>query len=199
MPHEQTTASPKNVPLKVDAKEEKSPPMNAKEEWAEFMRTVLVAVILALVVRTFLLDPFNIPSGSMKPTLEIGDYLFVSKPAYGYSRHSFPFSLAPIEGRVLTGGRLPQRGDVVVFKLPTDPSIDYIKRVIGLPGDTIQVVEGRLYINRQLVPRTPVGLRRVEEDPYPQTMMEYIETLPGGVMHRIYEETDYEILDNTPE
>ncbi|MCB9989958.1 MAG: signal peptidase I [Rhodospirillales bacterium] len=173
--------------------------MSAREEWTEFFRTAVIAVILALVIRTFLFEPFNIPSGSMKPTLEVGDYLFVYKPAYGYSRYSFPMGLAPIEGRVWTGDREPRRGDVIVFKLPTNPSIDYIKRIVGLPGDTVQVIEGELYINRRKVPREMVGLKQIEENGYPVTMTEYIETLPGGVMHRIYEEADDRQLDNTEE
>lgn len=173
------------------------PPMTAKEEWAEFLRTALFAVILALLIRTFLYEPFNIPSSSMKPTLEIGDYLFVSKPAYGYSRYSFPFGLAPIDGRVMNGERSPQRGDVVVFKLPTNHSVDYIKRVIGLPGDSIQVTAGRLYINGTMVEREPLGLKQVDEDGYKQSMMQYMETLPNGVIHYIYEEGDDKPLDNT--
>lgn len=173
------------------------PPLSAKEEWSEFLKTALIAVVLAMLVRTFLLEPFNIPSGSMKPTLEIGDYLFVSKPAYGYSRYSFPFGLAPIEGRIMA--KPLKRGDVVVFKLPSNTGIDYIKRVIGLPGETIQVIDGRLYINRRLVHRESVGLKRVEEGGSMATIMEYIETLPDGVMHSIYEEADDQPLDNTPE
>lgn len=171
------------------------PPLTAREEWSEFARTALIAVILALLVRSFLLEPFNIPSGSMKPTLEIGDYLFVSKPAYGYSRYSFPFGIVPIQGRVMA--HEPQRGDIIVFKLPTNTGIDYIKRIVGLPGDTVQVITGRLYINGRLVPREPVGLRRVEEGGVATTMMEYLETLPGGVIHTIYEETDDKMLDDT--
>lgn len=168
-----------------------------KGEAGEFFRTALLAILLALFIRTFFYEPFNIPSGSMQPTLEIGDYLFVSKPAYGYSRYSFPFGLAPIEGRHF--GKLPQRGDIAVFKLPSNPSIDYIKRVIGLPGDTVQVVNGRLYLNGTRVEREAVGLRQVEKyDGRDHAMMEYIETLPGGVLHRIYEESDNGDLDNTP-
>jgi signal peptidase I len=177
---------------------ERAPPLNAREEWMEFLRTALVAVVLALLVRTFLLEPFNIPSSSMKPTLEVGDYLFVYKPSYGYSRYSFPFGLAPIDGR-MGMAHPPQRGDVVVFKLPTNPSIDYIKRVIGLPGDRVQVMNGQLYLNGISVPREHVGLRRVNEEGVSITMTEYIETLPGGVMHSIYEEGDDYQLDNTPE
>ena len=173
-------------------------PMNAKEELGDLFRTALIAVLLAVIIRTFLFEPFNIPSGSMKPTLLVGDYLFVNKPAYGYSRYSFPFGLAPIEGRVWA--KEPQRGDVVVFKLPTNPSIDYIKRVIGLPGDTIQVRRGQLYINGKAVPRETVGLKEVSgPDGFEGSMMEYIETLPGGIMHRIYEESDNGELDNTEE
>lgn len=175
------------------------PPLSAREEWAEFFKTAMIAIVLALLIRTFFLEPFNIPSGSMKPTLLVGDYLFVSKPAYGFSRYSFPLGLAPIEGRVGTRGKLPQRGDVIVFKLPTNPSIDYIKRIVGLPGDTIQVKKGRLYINGEKIEREPVGLTRIEESGIPATVMEYIETLPGGVMHRIYEEGDDRPLDDTAE
>ena len=175
------------------------PPMTAREEWREFIKTAVFAIILALLVRTFLLEPFNIPSGSMKPTLLVGDYLFVNKPAYGYSRYSFPFGMAPIEGRVWTGDREPKRGDVIVFKLPTNTSIDYIKRIVALPGETVQVIEGHLYINRELVPRKAIGLKEVSEGPIKTAMMEYIETLPGGVLHRIYEEADNKPLDNTGE
>lgn len=180
---------------------EKEPPMTAREEWADFTKTALIAVILALLIRTFLFEPFNIPSGSMKPTLLVGDYLFVSKPAYGYSRYSFPFGLAPVEGRFWDGQREPKRGDVIVFKLPTRPSIDYIKRVIALPGETVQVIDGQLYIDRRKVPREQVGgLQRVKTESGRYVVMkEYIETLPGGIMHRIYEETDNRPLDNTPE
>ncbi len=172
------------------------PPMSAKEELSEFFRTALIAVVLALLIRTFMYEPFNIPSGSMKPTLEIGDYLFVHKPAYGYSKHSFPFSIAPMEGRVWS--KPPQRGDIIVFKLPSNTRIDYIKRVVALPGETVQVREGRLYINGDLVPREAVVLQRVDDQYRGEVKaMEYIETLPGGVIHRIYEEDDDRPYDNT--
>ena len=111
----------------------------------ETVKVVIQALLLALVVRTFLFQPFNIPSGSMKDTLLVGDYLFVSKYAYGYSRFSLPFGLHLFDGRIWSAP--PKRGDIVVFKLPRDDSTDYIKRVIGLPGDRIQVQHGVLFIN----------------------------------------------------
>jgi len=113
------------------------------------IRTVFYAVLIALLVRTVAYEPFNIPSGSMIPTLLVGDYLFVSKFSYGYSRYSLPFGLPLIPGRIFFSE--PKRGDVVVFKLPTDNSTDYIKRLVGLPGDKIQVVRGILNINGQPV------------------------------------------------
>jgi signal peptidase I len=133
----------------------------------------------------------------MLPTLLVGDYLFVSKPAYGYSKFSIPFGVADFEGRVMA--EEPQRGDVVVFKLPRDTSTDYIKRVIGLPGDTIQMIRGRLYINGEMVEREPIGYVDNDELFYSTPIMEYIETLPGGIIHSIYEESDNGDLDNTKE
>ena len=112
----------------------------------ETVKIVIQALLLALIVRTFLFQPFNIPSGSMKSTLLVGDYLFVSKYAYGYSRYSLPLRPAPLR-RPHLGRNAAERGDIVVFKLPRDNSTDYIKRVIGLPGDKIQMIDGVLYIN----------------------------------------------------
>lgn len=173
------------------------PVLLEKGELSEFVKTALVAVFIALVIRSVFFEPFNIPSGSMKPTLLIGDYLFVNKPSYGYSRFSFPFGIAPIEERIWA--KEPSRGDIVVFALPTNSGVDYIKRVIGLPGDTVQVKRGRLFINDVLVPREVVGTLTIEADSgEAQIVTEYIETLPGGVMHSIYEESDSERLDNTP-
>lgn len=192
-------AKDKNEKNGKDAKKTSQPPMSAREEWAEFLKTALIAVVLALLIRTFFLEPFNIPSGSMKPTLLVGDYLFVNKPAYGYSQHSFPFSAVPIEGRVGPTASKPRRGDVIVFKLPSNPRIDYIKRVVGLPGEQVQVINGELFINRERVPRKPLGIRQVENGGRMVPMVEYIETLPGNVKHRIYEESDNKALDNTQE
>src|SRR6185436_9488597 len=120
----------------------------------EFVRLLVHAGIIALVIRTFLFQPFNIPSGSMKATLLIGDYLFVSKYSYGYSYYSLPLSPPLFSGRIL--GSQPDRGDIVVFRLPADDTTDYIKRVIGLPNDRIQMIQGVLHINGQPVKRERV-------------------------------------------
>ena len=162
--------------------------------WGETIRTIVYAVLIAVVVRTFLYEPFNIPSGSMMPTLLTGDYLFVSKVSYGYSRYSFPFSAAPIDGRVMADQ--PERGDVAVFRQPTNPDIDFIKRIVGLPGDRIQVIRGILHINGEAVTR-----RRIEDYVIAsgRRIPQYVETLPNGVQHRILEERgDAGALDNTP-
>jgi signal peptidase I len=160
----------------------------------ETVRTIVYAVLIAILVRTVAYEPFNIPSGSMEPTLLVGDYLFVSKFSYGYSRYSLPFGLPLFSGRIFASP--PKRGDIAVFKLPRDNSTDYIKRVIGLPGDRIQVKAGRLYINEQLVPR-----ERMEADNRdgggPFRPAQYVETLPGGVRHRIIELSDSAQFDNT--
>jgi signal peptidase I len=175
--------------------------MNAvkkQEGFWETVRTMIYAILMAVVVRTFLFEPFNIPSGSMIPTLLVGDYLFVSKYSYGYSRHSFPFSLVPMSGRIFE--HEPARGDVVVFKYPRDNKTDYIKRVIGLPGDRIQMQDGRLFINGTLVSR-----EKVDDFVYRDTAgsvlraLQYKETLPGGKVHYILEDGDNRRYDNTPE
>src|SRR6516165_2043759 len=144
---------------------------------------LLEAVAIAIVIRIFLFQPFNIPSGSMIPTLLVGDYLFVSKYSYGYSKYSFPFGLDLFSGRVLFSE--PHRGDVIVFKTPKDNSTDFIKRLVGLPGDKIQMIDGVLNING-----VPVKRERVEdrvEDvkcgyqiEHNMTVHQYRETLPDG-------------------
>jgi len=165
--------------------------------FGETLRTVVYAVLIAIALRTFAFEPFSIPSGSMLPTLLVGDYIFVSKYSYGYSRYSFPWSLDLFDGRILA--QPVERGDVVVFKLPTDNSTDYIKRIIGLPGDEIQVKEGRLYINGTMVQREEVGSGTVSAfGGYAVRVTEYIESLPNGVQHRIWERSDNEFFDNTP-
>jgi len=167
-------------------------------EWTlDTVKVVLQALAIALVIRTLLFQPFNIPSGSMIPTLLIGDYVFVSKYSYGYSNFSIPFSPDLFSGRIL--GAEPKRGDVVVFKLPRDNETDYIKRVIGLPGDRIQMIEGRLCINSQMVPREPIARFKMEgRDGRELEVPTYKETLPGGVEHTIIEiEGDRGVNDNT--
>ncbi|MCC6948329.1 MAG: signal peptidase I [Bradyrhizobiaceae bacterium] len=165
--------------------------------FAETVRVIFHALLIALVIRTFLFQPFNIPSGSMIQTLLIGDYLFVSKYSYGYSRFSFPFSPNLFSGRVWSGS--PERGDVVVFKLPKDDSTDYIKRVIGLPGDRIQMVSGVLHINGQPVKRERVA-DYVSDEPESrgQPARRYRETLPNGVSYEVLDLVENGFYDNTP-
>ncbi|MBO6756048.1 MAG: signal peptidase I [Roseibium sp.] len=162
----------------------------------ETVKVIVQALLLALIVRTFLFQPFNIPSGSMKDTLLIGDYLFVSKYSYGYSRYSFPFGLAPISGRVFSGE--PKRGDIAVFKLPRDNSTDYIKRVIGLPGDRIQMINGVVHINDEPVKRERID-DYIEQTSFGgvQRVPRYRETLPNGVTYDTLDLTERGQWDNT--
>jgi signal peptidase I len=162
---------------------------------AENVKTIVYAVLIAVVIRTFLYEPFNIPSGSMIPTLLVGDYLFVAKYAYGYSRYSFPFSPPLFSGRIF--GSLPQHGDVVVFKLPRDPSIDYIKRIVGLPGDTVQMQDGQLYVDGTEIPRQPAGTYVATGDGPSMQLKRYQETFPDGNKHYILKASDNGPLDNT--
>jgi len=157
----------------------------------ETVKIIIQALVLALVVRTLLFQPFNIPSGSMENTLEIGDYLFVSKYAYGYSRFSLPFGPHLFDGRVWSAP--PKRGDIVVFKLPRDDSTDYIKRVIGLPGDKIQVQHSILYINGTAVPRKEAESVSLDGVQYTQ----YEETLPNGVSFKVLDREPDGMEDNT--
>ena len=142
---------------------------------AEFVKTLVYAGLIAVGVRTAAFEAFNIPSGSMIPSLLIGDYLFVTKFSYGYSRYSLPFGMPLIPGPDRLFGSVPDRGDVVVFKNLKDDGKDYIKRVIGLPGDRLQMRAGRLYINAVMVERRQAG-----EAGAPGRPTEYVETLPGG-------------------
>ncbi|UFX42268.1 signal peptidase I [Bradyrhizobium sp. 41S5] len=165
----------------------------------ETIRVVIHALLIALVIRTFLFQPFNIPSGSMKATLLVGDYLFVSKYSYGYSHYSIPFSPNIFSGRIF--GSEPNRGDIVVFRLPRDDSTDYIKRVIGLPGDRIEVRNGLLYINNEPIKRERLS-DFVGEDPCGSAdatarVKRWKETLPNGVSYESLDCTDNSYMDNT--
>jgi signal peptidase I len=161
--------------------------------WRETVKTIGFALMIALVVRVFLYQPFNIPSGSMKSTLLVGDYLFASKFSYGYSRYSFPFGLIPFQGRLF--GSEPKRGDVVIFKLPRDNATDYIKRVIGLPGDEILVRGGIVYLNGQALPQTPAGTY-VGPEEGGRAKPRFEETLPNGVKHYVLHWEREAELDN---
>ncbi|MBN8944346.1 MAG: signal peptidase I [Rhizobiales bacterium] len=168
----------------------------AKGGMGETVRVVIHALLIALVIRTFLFQPFNIPSGSMKDTLLVGDYLFVSKYAYGYSKYSLPFSPALFEGRIW--GSVPKRGDVVVFRLPREPDVDYIKRVIGLPGDRIQVLGGVVHINGVAVKRERIDDFVEVEDGRETRTRRYRETLPNGVTYTTLDLYENGFYDNTP-
>jgi signal peptidase I len=160
------------------------------------IRVVIHALILALVVRVFLFQPFNIPSGSMIPTLLVGDYLFVAKYSYGYSRYSFPFGPDLFSGRVWA--KEPERGDVIVFKLPRDNETDYIKRVIGLPGDEIQMIHGVLHINGKPVPKERIDdFVQTDAAGHTRRIPRYLETLPNGVTYPVLDLTQDSIGDNT--
>ncbi len=173
---------------------------DSKKKNGGFMETVQVvvqALLIALLIRTFLFQPFNIPSGSMKDTLLIGDYLFVSKYTYGYSRFSLPLSPDLFTGRIW--GAPPQQGDVAVFKLPRDNETDYIKRVIGLPGDKIQMIDGWLHINGQPVKRE--RLSDITQDDGNGQMVKvrrWQETLPNGISYTTLDMVDNGFYDNTP-
>ncbi len=169
------------------------------ESWTELAKTVIYAGLIAVVIRTFLFQPFNIPSASMEATLLVGDYLFVEKFSYGYSRYTFPFGGWPfgdgMQGRFLE--RKPQRGDVVVFKFPQDNSTDFIKRLIGMPGDKVQVRNSLLYLNGKLVPRTRVEDYVEMVDGAPHHVPQYRETLPGGKTYLTLDRDPDGPLDNT--
>jgi signal peptidase I len=163
---------------------------------AETIRVMAHALIIALVIRTFLFQPFNIPSESMEETLLVGDHLFVSTYAYGYTHYALPFSLPLFSGRIFASE--PKRGDVVVFRLPRDDSVDYIKRVIGLPGDEIQMIHGVLNINGKPVPKVRTS-DYVTTDPFGRErhVPRYLETLPNGVTYPVLDLVQEGFGDNT--
>ena len=186
-----------------------------KESAGSLLRFVLVVALLAWGLRSFIVQPFNIPSGSMLPTLYIGDYLVVAKWPYGYSRYSFPFGFPALNGRILS--RLPQRGDVVVFRHPTEDD-DLIKRVIGLPGDTVEMRAGRFILNGRPVSRRPLPPAAIPVSANspcqavpPATPVEasikgrtlclyraYLETLPNGPTYTVLDQLDSGPADDFP-
>jgi signal peptidase I len=167
-----------------------------KDGFRENVRVIVQALIIAVVIRTFLFQPFDIPSGSMKATLLIGDFLFVSKYSYGYTHYSFPFSPPLFHGRILASE--PQRGDVVVFRYPKHDSIDYIKRVIGLPGDRIQVIDSLLYINGEPVKRERIDDFIDNDNGLATPVKRWRETLPNGVSYTTLELSETGPFNNTP-
>lgn len=171
-----------------------------KESLLDSVKSIFYAIIIALVFRSFLFEPFHIPSGSMRANLLIGDYIFVTKYAYGYSRYSFPFGarINFFDGRLAESE--PERGDVVVFRLPSDTTVDYVKRVIGLPGDRIQVTDGKVILNGDMLQYERVRDFSFQEYPsITQSVFQYEETLPSGRSYRILDQTSYGKKDNTPE
>ncbi|MBR1648544.1 MAG: signal peptidase I [Alphaproteobacteria bacterium] len=168
--------------------------MEQKESLSDTIKTVVYAIVIAMIIRSFLFEPFKIPSGSMYPSLYVGDFLFVSKYTYGYSKHSLPFSIPLFSGRIWADE--PKVGDVVVFKYPQDNSTDFIKRIIGLPGDKIRVEAGRLFVNGKEIARDEKEnfvLR--DEFGYAERFHQYTETLQNGVKHPILEVSDDEVDD----
>jgi signal peptidase I len=177
----------------------------------ETAKVIIQALAIAFFVRTFFFQPFNIPSGSMYPTLQVGDYLFVSKLSYGYGKYSFNFNFGwgdqtwvdcckfvDFPGRKVLAD-VPERGDVAVFKLPTKTSVDYIKRVIGLPGDRVQMKEGVLFINDVAVKKERIE-DYVDTDPAGGAGLpipQFVETLPNGVVYKVLDETPVDPADNT--
>jgi len=165
--------------------------------WGRQLEPILLALGFVLIVRTVVAEPYRVPSPSMVPTLLVGDELIGSKFAYGYGKYSSPIGLMPdFSGRLF--GEAPERGDVIVFRLPRDPSTTYVKRLIGLPGDRIQMQGGRLYINDAIVPRRAIGPFANDVGGRGIASTLYVETLPNGREHELVEISDAEEHDDTP-
>ncbi len=168
----------------------------SSNEGLEIFKTIFFALLIALVLRVLLFQPFTIPSASMEPNLLEGDYIVVSKWSYGYSKHSIPFSPPIFNGRIL--GQEPERGDIVVFKLPRDNQTDYIKRLIGLPGDRLQMINNVLFINGTAVPDVEMSRQDVQNLYATQTVIQLRETLPGGREINIQDWGPGHPADDTP-
>ena len=169
-----------------------------REEVVETVQTVVYALLIAFVLRVVLFEPFTIPSASMEPGLLVGDYIIATKWNYGWSKHSIPFSPPLFHGRVLKFGEGPQRGDVVVFKLPRDPKQTYVKRLIGLPGDRIQVRGGVISVNGKVIVRTPAG-SVVDPDPLTggESVDQFRETRPDGHPYVTFDRGPGHEMDDT--
>ena len=164
----------------------------------ELFKTLLIAGSIAIFFRSIFFEPFNIPSGSMIPSLLVGDYLFVSKYSYGYSKYSFPFGVVPITDRIFE--KSPKRGDIIVFRKPGDETIDYIKRLVALPNDTVQVKNGVLYINKKMVERTKSNVGVMKNNFGDEKIFtHYKETFDGLNFHEIIEASDQDLFDDTIE
>jgi len=167
-----------------------------ENSFLEMIKTLVFAMLIALCARSLVFQPFNIPSASMVPTLLVGDYLYVSKFAYGFSKHSFPFSPPLFDGRIW--GAEPKRGDVIVFKIPKDNSTDFIKRLVGLPGDHIQVIHSEVYVNGEKLKREKIDeIVEVNARGYPDKVVRYRETMPNGASYIVYNHAEDGPLGNT--
>ncbi|MDB5360744.1 MAG: signal peptidase [Rhodospirillales bacterium] len=174
------------------------PAPSRKAEWLRTVKLLIVTLAFVLTIRTVAAEPFVVPSSSMVPTLLIGDELLAAKYPYGIGKYSSPIGLMPdFPGRF--AGHLPDRGDVIVFRLPRDPSETYVKRLVGLPGDRVQMKAGRLIINGAVLPRRATGVYVTVLDGQSQRFLRYVETLPGGREHPILKRTAGSQLDDTPE
>ncbi|WP_428063426.1 signal peptidase I [Brevundimonas sp.] len=190
---EPTTANQK---VYANTPGERGKKASAASETGEIFKTIVFALLIAMVLRIFLFQPFTIPSASMEPNLYEGDYIVVSKWSYGFSKHSIPFSPPLFDGRIM--GSAPKRGDIVVFKLPRDNKTDFIKRVIGLPGDRIQMIANKLYINDKPVQDVVVTRTEIEDIFGPRPVTEVRETLPEGKSFMTQDFGPGNDLDDTP-
>ena len=181
----------------TDRAETASDKASGVNDFVEIVKTVAYALLIALFLRVLFFQPFTIPSASMEPTLLEGDYIIVSKFSYGYSRHSIPFSPPLFEGRIME--RTPQRGDIIVFKLPRDGRTDYIKRLIGLPGDRVQMRQGRLWVNGKEVIDKELPPMMIDSGyGFTRNVQRFQETLPGGRTFITYDFGPDGDVDNTP-
>ena len=191
-PFEDVDATPVYARSKKDRKKSRS---GGGNETFEIVKTIFFALLIAFVLRVLLFQPFTIPSASMEPNLYEGDYIVVSKWSYGYSKHAIPFSPPLFEGRILA--QEPERGDIVVFKLPRDDKTDYIKRLIGLPGDRVQMINNVLHINGEAV-RDVVVSEADAANMYGMPVIKARETLPGGATFTIQDYGPGNAADDTP-